>query len=127
MGKRRVLLAKIGWDGHDIGIRTIARMLRDMGLEVIYLGLYNTAEMVVTAAIQEDVDVIGLSILSGDYFGVIRSVLEGLKQKGAEKIPVIVGGVIPRQDVPLLERMGVKKIFRQGASLPSILEAINTL
>lgn len=127
MGKRRVLLAKIGWDGHDIGIKIVARMLRDVGVEVIYLGLYNTPEMVTSAAIQEDVDIVGLSILSGDHFGVIRSVLEGLKVKGAEKIPVIVGGVIPRQDIPILEKMGVKKVFREGASFPTILEVISNL
>src|SRR5688572_32922004 len=95
----RVLLAKVGLDGHDRGIKIIARMLRDAGMEVIYAGLHNTPEQVVSAAIQEDADVLGISILSGAHLTIVPRVLLLLRESGAEDIPVVVGGLIPDEDV----------------------------
>lgn len=114
--KIRVLVAKVGLDGHDRGAKIIARALRDGGMEVIYTGLHQTAEAVVTTAIQEDVDFLGISILSGAHMTVFPKVLKLLKAEGADDIQVFGGGIIPDEDIEKLIQMGVKKIFTPGAS-----------
>jgi methylmalonyl-CoA mutase C-terminal domain/subunit len=113
----RVLVAKPGLDGHDRGAKVIARGLRDAGMEVIYTGLRQTPEMIVNAAIQEDVQVIGLSILSGAHNAIVPRVMGLLKERGAEDILVVVGGTIPEQDIPQLKAAGVAAIFGPGTSL----------
>ncbi len=120
--KLRILVAKPGLDGHDRGAKIIARALRDAGFEVIYTGLHQTPEMIVEAAIQEDVDAIGLSILSGAHMTLFPRVLELLKEKGAEDIPVFGGGIIPDDDAAELKRLGIKEIFTPGASTQEIIE-----
>jgi methylmalonyl-CoA mutase C-terminal domain/subunit len=122
--KIRVLIAKPGLDGHDRGAKVIARGLRDAGMEVIYTGLRQTPEQIVEAAIQEDVDVIGLSILSGAHNVLFPRVMELLKQKGAEDILVIGGGVIPHEDIPYLKECGIAEIFAPGTSISEIVEFI---
>jgi methylmalonyl-CoA mutase, C-terminal domain len=115
--KIRILTAKVGLDGHDRGIKVISRALRDAGVEVIYTGLHQTPEMVVETAIQEDVDGIGISILSGAHMTLFPEILRLLKEKGAEDIVVFGGGIIPDDDVETLEKMGVEKVFTPGTSL----------
>lgn len=112
----RVLIAKPGMDGHDRGAKVVARALRDAGMEVIYTGLRQTAEMIVNAAVQEDVDAIGLSVLSGAHMHYFREVMALLKERGAEDIIVFGGGIIPDQDLPKLEELGVGRVFTPGAS-----------
>src|SRR5579864_6464682 len=117
-GRRiRILTAKVGLDGHDRGIKVISRALRDAGIEVIYTGLHQTPEMVVETAIQEDVDGIGISILSGAHMTLFPEILRLLKEKGAGDIVVFGGGIIPDDDVATLEKMGVEKVFTPGTSL----------
>jgi len=116
MTKIRVLVAKPGLDGHDRGAKFVARALRDAGMEVIYTGLRQTPESIVNAAIQEDVDAVGLSILSGAHNTLFPRVVELLKEKGAEDIIVFGGGVIPESDIPFLKENGVKAIFTPGTS-----------
>src|SRR5512142_368944 len=120
--KIRVLVAKPGLDGHDRGAKVIARALRDAGMEVIYTGLRQTPEMIVAAALQEDVSVIGLSILSGAHNAIVPRVMELLKQNGMDDVRVIVGGIIPDDDAAALKRAGVAEVFQPGASLDSIVE-----
>ena len=117
----RILIGKVGLDGHDRGVKLIARALRDAGMEVIYTGLHQTPEQVVSTAIQEDVDAIGLSILSGAHNTLFRRVLELLKEQGAEDIVVFGGGIIPDQDIPALNAAGVKALFRPGAPMQEIV------
>lgn len=124
--KTRMLLAKIGLDGHNIGIKYISSLLREEGIEVIYLGLYQTPEKVVMAAIQEDVDIIGLSFLGGDHLTLVPSVFSLLTKKQAN-IPVVIGGVIPRQDIPLLRGMGVAAVFEGGTQPQIILDTIKNI
>lgn len=112
----RVLIAKPGMDGHDRGAKVVARALRDAGMEVIYTGLRQTADMIVNAAIQEDVDAIGLSVLSGAHMHYFREVRQLLHEKDADDIIVFGGGIIPDQDLPKLEELGVGKVFTPGAS-----------
>lgn len=114
--KIRVLIAKPGMDGHDRGAKVIARALRDAGMEVIYTGLRQTAEMIVSAAIQEDVDAIGLSVLSGAHMHYFREVRALLQERGAEDIILFGGGIIPDQDLPKLDELGVGKVFTPGTS-----------
>ncbi|MCX7994715.1 MAG: cobalamin B12-binding domain-containing protein [candidate division WOR-3 bacterium] len=123
MRKIRVLIGKPGLDGHDRGAKVVAAALRDAGMEVIYTGLHQTCEAIVEAAIQEDVDVIGLSILSGAHMTIFPRVLKLLKERKAN-IPVIGGGIIPQDDVKKLEKMGVKKIFGPGTPTNEIVEWI---
>lgn len=123
----RVLVAKPGLDGHDRGAKVIAHALRDAGMEVIYTGLHQTPEMIVNAAIQEDVDVICVSILSGAHNRVFPEILALLKEKKASDIPVIGGGIIPEQDCEALKKQGVKAIFTSGASLAEIVSFIQGL
>jgi len=115
--KIRILTAKVGLDGHDRGIKVISRALRDAGVEVIYTGLHQTPEMVVETAIQEDVDGIGISILSGAHMTLFPEIMRLLKEKGAEDIVVFGGGIIPDDDVAALEKIGVEKVFTPGTSL----------
>jgi methylmalonyl-CoA mutase C-terminal domain/subunit len=115
--KIRILTAKVGLDGHDRGIKVISRALRDAGVEVIYTGLHQTPEMVVETAIQEDVDGIGISILSGAHMTLFPEILRLLGEKGARDIVVFGGGIIPDDDVEALEKMGVEKVFTPGTSL----------
>ena len=120
----RVLVAKPGLDGHDRGAKVIARALRDAGMEVIYTGLRQTPEMIVNAALQEDVAVIGLSILSGAHNAIVPRVMELLRQNGMTDVIVIVGGIIPDEDAEALKRSGVAAVFQPGASLDAIVEFI---
>lgn len=123
--KIRVLVAKPGLDGHDRGAKVIARALRDAGMEVIYTGLRQTPEMIAEAALQEDVDVVGLSILSGAHMALVPRVLELLRAEGLDDVLVIVGGIIPDDDVPALYEMGVSAVFGPGTSTEAIVEHIN--
>ena len=120
----RVLLAKPGLDGHDRGAKVVARALRDAGMEVIYTGIRQTPDMIVEAAIQEDVDVVGLSILSGAHLELFPPVIEGLRKKGREDALVIAGGIIPEDDIPTLQQIGVKGIFGPGTSTEDIISFI---
>ncbi len=113
----RILLAKPGLDGHDRGAKVIARVLRDAGMEVIYTGLHQTVEQIVTAALQEDVDVIGLSVLSGAHLGYTRRLMARLKEEGMDDVAVLVGGTIPKADVPRLKEIGVAEVFSTGSPL----------
>lgn len=122
----RVLVAKPGLDGHDRGAKVIARALRDAGMEVIYTGLRQTPEMIVNAALQEDVQVIGLSILSGAHNAIVPRVLELLKDKGMADVKLIVGGIIPDEDAASLRQQGVAAVFQPGSSLDSIVEFIRS-
>jgi methylmalonyl-CoA mutase, C-terminal domain len=124
MRRHRILIGKPGLDGHDRGAKVVARMLRDAGFEVIYTGLHQTPDMIVTAAIQEDVDAIGLSIMSGAHGHLVPAICERLKAKGAGDIPIFVGGIIPEGDQPELFACGVKEIFLPGASMEDIVERV---
>jgi len=119
--KIRIIVAKPGLDGHDRGAKVVARALRDAGFEVIYTGLHQTPEMIVNAAIQEDADAIGLSILSGAHMTLFPRVVTLLRERGAGDIVVFGGGIIPEEDVPALQAAGVAGIFTPGASLESIV------
>jgi methylmalonyl-CoA mutase C-terminal domain/subunit len=112
--KIRVLIAKVGLDGHDRGAKVVARSLMDAGMEVIYTGLRQTAEQIATAAAQEDVDVVGLSFLSGDHMVLVPKVMQALKEKKLENIMVIAGGIILKHQIPELNKMGVQKVFLPG-------------
>ncbi len=122
MGTIRVVIAKPGLDGHDRGAKVVARALRDAGVEVIYTGLHQTPEQIVAAAIQEDADAIGLSILSGAHMTQFGRVLELLREQGATDITVFGGGIIPEADIAELERLGVAKIFTPGAPTHEIVQ-----
>jgi len=124
--KIRVLVAKPGLDGHDRGAKVIARALRDAGMEVIYTGLRQTPEMIVNAALQEDVHVIGLSILSGAHNAIVPRVMELLRQNKMDDVLVIVGGIIPDQDVDALKKAGVASIARPGTPLDDIVQFIRS-
>lgn len=123
----RVLIGKVGLDGHDRGVKLVARALRDAGMEVIYTGLHQTPEQVVSAAIQEDVDAIGLSVLSGAHNTLFTRVLELLKEHGADDIAVFGGGIIPDEDVPRLKAAGVRGLFRPGTPMNEIVEFVKGL
>ncbi|HUI82509.1 MAG TPA: cobalamin B12-binding domain-containing protein [Bryobacteraceae bacterium] len=122
----RVLVAKPGLDGHDRGAKVIARALRDAGMEVIYTGLRQTPEMIVNAALQEDVQVIGLSILSGAHNAIVPRVLELLREKDMGDVKVIVGGIVPDEDAEALKKQGIAAVFQPGASLDSIVSFIRS-
>jgi methylmalonyl-CoA mutase C-terminal domain/subunit len=123
--KIRVLIAKPGLDGHDRGAKIIARALRDAGMEVIYTGLRQTPEMISEAALQEDVDVIGLSILSGAHMAITPRLIELLRENDMEDVKIIIGGIIPDKDVPVLKEMGVSGVFGPGASMDEIVQHIH--
>ena len=120
----RVLVAKIGLDGHDRGAKVVARALRDAGMEVIYTGLHRTPDEVVTAAVQEDVDVLGISCLSGAHMTLVPRVLELMKAAGAEDIPVVVGGVFPDEDVDAMKRLGVADVVTQDTTPTQVVTVI---
>jgi methylmalonyl-CoA mutase, C-terminal domain len=122
--KIRVLVAKPGLDGHDRGAKVVARALRDAGMEVIYTGLRQTPEMIAEAALQEDVDVVGLSVLSGAHMALVPRVLELLKANGQEKVKIFIGGIIPDEDVPQLKKMGVTGIYGPGAPTGQIIDDV---
>jgi methylmalonyl-CoA mutase C-terminal domain/subunit len=122
--KIRVLVAKPGLDGHDRGAKVIARALRDAGFEVIYTGLHQTPDMVVNAAVEEDVHVIGLSILSGAHNALVPEIIEGVKKEGLTDALFVVGGIIPDDDIPLLKSLGVHMVFTPGASLQEVVDYI---
>jgi methylmalonyl-CoA mutase, C-terminal domain len=124
MRKIRVVIAKPGLDGHDRGAKVIARALRDAGMEVIYTGLRQTPEQIVAAALQEDADAIGLSILSGAHMHICPRVMELLKDKGLEDVIVVIGGIIPDVDIPKLQAMGVRGIFLPGSPMQEIVTFI---
>ena len=126
MSKIRVVIAKPGLDGHDRGAKVIARALRDAGMEVIYTGLRQTPEQIVTAALQEDADVIGLSILSGAHNHVCPRVMELLRAQGMDDVLVLVGGIIPDVDIPKLKEIGVKGVFLPGTPMQAIVDFILT-
>src|ERR1700675_1024502 len=122
----RVLVAKPGLDGHDRGAKVIARALRDAGMEVIYTGLRQTPEMIVNAALQEDVQVIGLSILSGAHNAIVPRVIELLREKDMMDVKVVVGGIVPDEDAESLKRQGVAAVFQPGASLGEVVDFIRS-
>ena len=122
--KLRVIIAKPGLDGHDRGAKVIARALRDAGMEVIYTGLRQTPEHIVSAALQEDADVIGLSILSGAHNHIVPRLMDLIREKGLEDVLVVIGGIIPDVDVPKLKAIGVKGIFLPGTPMLTIIEFI---
>jgi methylmalonyl-CoA mutase C-terminal domain/subunit len=123
----RVLIAKPGLDGHDRGAKVIARALRDAGMEVIYTGLRQTPEMIAEAALQEDVDVVGLSILSGAHLALVPRIREVMNQQGLNDVPLLVGGIIPDEDKPKLEALGVSGIFGPGTHTDDIVTFIHEL
>ena len=120
------MIAKPGLDGHDRGAKVIARALRDAGMEVIYTGLRQTPEMIAAAALQEDADVIGLSILSGAHNHIAPRLMQLLKEKGLDDVLVVIGGIIPDVDIPKLKEIGVKGIFLPGTPMQDIIEFINS-
>ena len=122
--KIRVLVAKPGLDGHDRGAKVIARAFRDAGFEVIYTGLRQTPEQVVNAALQEDADVVGLSVLSGAHMTLCPRIMDLMKKEGLDDVMVVVGGIIPDQDVPKLKQLGIAEIFQPGASTTDIVAYI---
>src|SRR5688572_30696315 len=124
--KIRILVAKPGLDGHDRGAKVVARALRDAGFEVVYTGLHQTPDMIAAAAVQEDVDAVGLSIMSGAHNTLFPAVIDALRAKGADDIVVFGGGIIPDEDVARLEAAGVKGIFTPGTPLKAIIEWVQT-
>ena len=126
IGKIRVVIAKPGLDGHDRGAKVIARALRDAGMEVIYTGLRQTPEQIVAAALQEDADVIGLSILSGAHLHICPRLVEVLREKGLQDVLVVVGGIIPDADIPKMHEMGIRGVFLPGTPMQEIVDFIRT-
>ena len=122
--KIRLLVGKVGLDGHDRGAKIVARALRDAGFEVIYTGLHQTPEMVVNTAIQEDVDAVALSILSGAHMTLLTRVLDLLKEKGAADVALVAGGIIPEEDIVDLKKAGVREVFTPGASTQEIIDFV---
>ena len=125
MAGERILVAKVGLDGHDRGVKVVARILRDAGYEVIYTGLFQTPDTVAAAAVDEDVDAIGLSMLSGAHMTLAPLVVEKVRERGAD-IPVVVGGIVPNRDVHELESAGVAKILTPGATAAEVVEAMRS-
>ncbi len=125
--KIRVLIAKPGLDGHDRGAKLIARALRDAGMEVIYTGLRQTPQMITTAALQEDVDVVGLSILSGAHMTLVPRVLEHLQEAGLVDVAVFVGGIIPEEDWPALQKIGVRAVYGPGTTTQQVIDDVRRL
>ena len=125
--KLRVLIGKVGLDGHDVGARVVARSLSDAGMEVVYTGLRQTPEQIVMAAIEESVDLIGISILSGSHMILIAEIISLLQKHKASDIPVIAGGIIPAEDIPMLKEMGVTEIFLPETPMTEIIEHVRTI
>jgi methylmalonyl-CoA mutase, C-terminal domain len=120
----RVLIAKPGLDGHDRGAKVVARALRDAGMEVIYTGLRQTPAMVAEAALQEDIDVLGLSILSGAHMALVPRIMEELQHRGIDDLPVFLGGIVPKDDIPELKAMGIAEVFGPGTQTKTIIDFI---
>ena len=120
----KVLVAKVGLDGHDVGARVVARALADAGMEVVYTGIRRTPQQVVRMAVDEDVDVVGISILSGAHLPLISRVAEGLREAGMDDVLLVAGGIIPEEDVPALEQLGVRKVFHPGTDMQEIIRYI---
>lgn len=120
----RIVLAKLGLDGHDRGVKVVARALRDAGMEVIYTGLWQTPEQVVRAVADEDADFLGVSLLSGAHLTLLPLILEAMRAEGVGDVPVLVGGIIPDEDIPALESLGVAKVFTPGIPLDDIVRFI---
>jgi methylmalonyl-CoA mutase C-terminal domain/subunit len=127
MAKARILIGKPGLDGHDRGAKFIAHLLRDAGYEVVYTGIRNTPEEIVAAAIQEDVRMIGLSLLSGAHKVLFKRVMDLLKQQRADDIIVVAGGTIPQKDIPVLKSMGIQAVFTPGTPAATILQTVHNL
>jgi len=127
MAQYRVLIGKPGLDGHDRGAKVVARALRDAGLEVVYTGLHQTPAMIAQAAVQEDVDLVGISILSGAHNHLVPEILKELASRGAADIPVFVGGIIPEDDIAALTALGVAAVFTPGTRLDDIVTAIDAI
>jgi len=125
--KRRVLIGKVGLDGHEVGARVVAKALADAGMEVIYTGLRQTPEMIVKTAIEEGVDLIGISILSGSHMTLLPEILKVLRQYKADDISLIAGGIIPADDIPVLKQLGVKEIFPPDTPTAEIVNAVENL
>ncbi len=125
MAPIRIVVAKPGLDGHDRGAKVIARALRDAGMEVVYTGLHQTPEQIVETAIQEDADIVGLSVLSGAHLTLFKKVMQLLEERDATDIIVFGGGIIPEADIPLLEEVGVAKIFTPGAKTQDVVQWVN--
>jgi methylmalonyl-CoA mutase C-terminal domain/subunit len=125
--KKRILIAKLGLDGHDRGAKVVARALKDAGMEVIYTGLRNTAQDIVSTALQEDVDLIGISILSGAQKTLLKKLFRLLEEEKIENTPVIIGGIIPQSDYNYLYQLGVKKIFASGTPLSEIVNYVENI
>lgn len=123
----RILIAKPGLDGHDRGAKVVARALRDAGMEVIYTGLRQTPEQIAAAAVQEDVDVVGISILSGAHNVLVPEVLAALSRRGGEGVSVVVGGIIPEKDIPGLTKAGVKAVFPPGTPTTAVIDSVRGL
>ncbi|MCH8242909.1 MAG: cobalamin B12-binding domain-containing protein, partial [Planctomycetes bacterium] len=123
----RILLAKIGLDGHDRGVKVLARAFRDAGIEVIYTGLWQTCEATMHAALQEDVDVVGVSLLSAAHMSVMPEMLRIRKELGIEHIPLVLGGIVPEADKPKLEEMGVAAVFNPGSPIDAIIDTLREL
>jgi len=123
----RVLIAKPGLDGHDKGAKVVARALKDAGMEVIYIGLRQSTDSILSAAVEENADIIGLSILSGSHVPICRELSEKMAQQGIESVKVVVGGVIPRADVQVLRDLGISEVFRGGSSFDDIIQAIRNI
>lgn len=123
----RVLIAKVGLDGHDRGAKVVARCLRDAGMDVIYTGLHRTPDEVVVAAVQEDVDILGVSLLSGAHMTILPKLMQGLRERGANDVIVVAGGVIPDADVSALLRMGVAKVLSQDTPVDAIPDELREL
>ncbi len=125
--KIKILIGKPGLDGHDRGAKVTALALRDAGMEIIYTGLHQTVEQIVRTAVQEAVDVVGLSIMSGAHLPICRKLLERMKNEGLQEIPVVVGGVIPKQDIPKLRELGIAGVFPGGTPFDEIISGINEI
>ena len=124
--KLRILVAKPGLDGHDRGAKVVARALRDAGFEVVYTGLHQTPEMIASAAVQEDVDAVGLSIMSGAHNTLFPAVIDELRRRGADDVVVFGGGIVPAEDLVRLEAVGVKRVFQPGTPLAEIVEWVRS-
>jgi methylmalonyl-CoA mutase C-terminal domain/subunit len=122
--KIKILIGKPGLDGHDRGAKVIALALRDAGMEVIYTGLHQTVEQIVKAAVQEAVDIVGLSIMSGAHLPICRKILQIMKSEGIQEMPVVIGGVIPKQDIPDLKKLGIAAVFPGGTAFDEIVSGI---
>ncbi len=125
--KIRVLVGKVGLDGHDVGARVVAKTLADAGMEVIYTGLRQTPEMIVKTAVEEDVDVIGISTLSGSHINLFPEIIQLMNNYNIADIPFIAGGIIPAEDIPVLKQMGVKEVFPPGTHTSEIVDFIKNL